>query len=187
MPNPTATRPAESPVVFVGAATIDSIALVDTFPTPDQRVVAEELVVAGGGPAATAAVTAARLGIRAAFVGSVGADDDGDRILEGLAAEGVDVSGVTRVPGARSAASVIVVDRGRGTRAICTRPGPDVEIGRGAEMVDAAAWVHADHLGWAAVRHLLSRGPGRPRLSVDAGNAIPEFSPAGVDLYVPTV
>ena len=188
MPNPTFTRPAGSAVVFVGAATIDSIVLVREFPQPDDRVLAESIVTAGGGPAATAAVAAARLGVPVAFVGTVGDDADGERIIEGLAAEGVDVSGVTRQAGARSAASVIVVDRSRGTRAICARPGPEVDVSGGTRLLEKAEWVHADHHGWSAVRHLLRAGTsGRPRLSIDAGNPIPGFTPDGVDLYAPTV
>ncbi|KRE52509.1 PfkB family carbohydrate kinase [Phycicoccus sp. Soil748] len=188
MSDSAVTRSTGGPVVFVGAATIDSIALVGDFPGPDDRVVAEDLVFAGGGPAATAAVAAARLGVAAAFVGTVGDDADGQLIVDSLAAEGVDVSGVSRRAGARSAASVIVVDQRRGTRAICARTGPEVDTSRAADLLDRAEWVHADHLGWAAVRHLLERPvEQRPRLSVDAGNPIPGFTPAGVDLYVPTV
>lgn len=188
MPNPTFTRPAGSAVVFVGAATIDSIVMVSEFPQPDDRVVAECIVTAGGGPAATAAVTAARLGVRVAFVGTVGDDADGERIIEGLADEGVDISGVTREAGACSAASVIVVDRSRGTRAICARPGPEVDTSHGARLIEEAEWVHVDHHGWSSVRHLVgSDATERPRLSIDAGNPIPGFTPAGVDLYAPTL
>ena len=188
MPHTALPSPSAPPVVFVGAATMDSIVLVSGYPGPDERVVAEDLVFAGGGPAATAAVAAARLGIEAAFVGTVGDDEEGRRILEDLASEGVDVSGVTRAAGARSAASVIVVDALRGTRAICNRPGPGVDTARGAELVRGAQWVHADHVGWAAVAQLLDlTATARPKVSVDAGNPIPDFTPAGVDLYVPTL
>ena len=47
-------------VVCVGLATLDTILAVPRHPDADDRVVATELVVAGGGPAATAAVTLAR-------------------------------------------------------------------------------------------------------------------------------
>lgn len=184
----TAASPAGHPVVFVGAATVDSIALVAGYPSADDRVVVEDLVFAGGGPAATSAVTAARLGVPAAFVGTVGDDEEGERIVAGLHAEGVDVSGVTRVTGRRSAASVIVVDRLQGTRAISARPGPPVDTGDGADLIRGAEWVHADHLGWAAVRALVDpASDSRPQLSIDAGNPVPGFSPAGIDLYVPTI
>ncbi|MBM6404877.1 ribokinase [Phycicoccus sp. CSK15P-2] len=188
MSDTAVTPTGRHPVVFVGAATMDSIALVPGYPGADDRVLAEELTSAGGGPAATAAVTAARLGVPAAFVGTVGDDADGERILADLRDEGVDVSGVTVATGRRSAASVIVVDRSRGTRAISARPGPPVDTTRGVDLVRGAEWVHADHLGWPAVRALVDPALAtRPRLSVDAGNPIPGFAPDGVDLFVPTV
>lgn len=172
--------------VFVGVATLDAIALVDDYPAPDERVVASEIVYAGGGPAATAAVTAARLGIRAAFVGTVGDDANGRAILAGLEEEGVDVRGVTVSPGEASAASVVVVDRVRDSRAICNRPSPRIDISAGTAIVASAAVVHVDHAGWGPLAEAgLVRGG--QLLSVDAGNPIPGFTPQGVGLYVPTV
>lgn len=178
----------EHSLVFVGVAALDTIALVSRMPGEDERVIAEDMVRAGGGPAATAAVAAARLGLPAAFVGAVGEDEDGDRILAGLARENVDVSGVTRVAGARSAVSIGLAGRARRTRALVSRPGPPLRIGRNgraAELLAAAGWVHADHAGWAAVAPW--RAAARFRLSVDAGHPIPGFSPDAVDLYVPTL
>jgi sulfofructose kinase len=179
-------------VVCIGAATLDAIALVDRFPHCDERQVAQDVRYAGGGPAATAAVAATRLGVPAALVSAVGADAEGEQILTALRDEGVDVSGVQVLPGARSGASVVIVDAGQGTRAICTRPGPPPsapEDGPAAALLAGADWVHADHLGWPRVRQWLDTAAeaARPRLSVDGGNPIPGFRPAGVDLYVPTV
>jgi sulfofructose kinase len=178
-----------APAVFVGSATLDAIALVSGYPEPNSRVLAQAINYAGGGPAATAAVAAARLGVRAAFVGAVGDDDEGERILAGLTAEDVDVSGVTIVPGLASGASVIIVDRAGDTRAICTRPMPAPILDRGEALICSAKWVHADHLGWAPVNRLLAglTPTQRPRLSVDAGNPIPGFATQGIELFVPTV
>jgi sulfofructose kinase len=179
-------------VVCVGAVTLDAIALVDRFPRPDERQVAREVRYAGGGPAATAAVAATRLGVPTAFVGAVGDDAEGEQILAMLRDEGVDISGVQVRAGERSGASIVIVDAVRGTRAICTRPVPHPVIPPGgpvADLVAGASWLHADHLGWPAVQQWVSTatGPSRPRVSVDGGNPIPGFSPAGVDLYAPTV
>lgn len=176
-------------LVFVGAATLDAIALVDRFPEPDERVVAQQVEFAGGGPAATGAVAAARLGVSVSFVGAVGDDADGDRIVADLESEGVDVSQVVRVLGQRSGASIVVVDRGRRTRAICNRPAPALVLqGVAADLVRSADWVHVDHAGWGSVHRVLSGMPPgrRPKLSVDNGNPIPGLEIQGVDLYVPT-
>ncbi|MDO5864449.1 MULTISPECIES: carbohydrate kinase family protein [Paenarthrobacter] len=172
-------------LLFVGCATLDSIALVQDYPAADSRTVASDFATAGGGPAATAAVAAARAGASAAFAGVVGADEEGDRIISGLEAEGVDTSAVIRNPDARTGASVIVVSKATESRAIVTRPVPPVRFPEGSrfhELLGTASWVHVDHLGWSAVAHM----PGL-RISVDAGNPIPSFSPQGVALYVPTI
>ncbi|QOT17338.1 PfkB family carbohydrate kinase [Paenarthrobacter sp. YJN-5] len=172
-------------LLFVGCATLDSIALVQDYPAADSRTVASDFATAGGGPAATAAVAAARAGASAAFAGVVGADEEGDRIIGGLEAEGVDTSAVIRNPDARTGASVIVVSKATESRAIVTRPVPPVRFPEGSrfhELLGTAAWVHVDHLGWSAVAHV----PGLC-ISVDAGNPIPSFSPQGVALYVPTI
>lgn len=171
---------------FVGVATHDALALVDGYPGPDERVVASRVAYAGGGPAATSAVTAARLGARVAFIGTVGDDVNGTLILQGLESEGVDVSGVTVVPGAQSAASVVVIDATRGTRAISNRPSPRIDISAGLDIIAESPVVHVDHAGWGpvATSGVLT---GEQVLSVDAGNPIPGFDPRGVGLFVPTV
>jgi sulfofructose kinase len=173
-------------IVCVGLATLDTIALVPEYPTPNQRVVASRITLSGGGPAATAAVTAARLGMRVAFIGRVGADGTGDRILEELTAHGVDVSGVVVDEGHHSPLSAIIVDERSANRTICTMPLPPLEIdpsGPAAALLGQADWVHADHHGWPALA-----APRRvPRLSLDAGNPVDDLDLSRVDLYVPTL
>lgn len=176
-----------SPVLlFVGCATLDSIASVGDYPSADSRTIASEFITAGGGPAATAAVAAARLGAQTAFAGVIGHDDEGDRIIAGLEAEGVDTSLVMRSSSCPSGASLIIVSDGGEHRAIVTRPVPPLNFplhGDFREAVASAAWVHVDHLGWSAVQPLAPE----IRLSVDAGNPIPNFGIDGVELYVPTI
>jgi sulfofructose kinase len=166
-------------VVCVGVATRDTILAVPRHPGPDDRVVASELAVAGGGTAATAAVTLARLAVPVFFVGAVGHDDAGAEIRGGLEAEGVDVSELAVSPGARSLQSTILV--GDGTRAIVTLPGgPEIRASeRARELCRGAAWVHVDHAGYGAV-------PRGVRLSIDGGNPIPDLDLDGVALYAPT-
>ena len=178
--------------VFVGAATLDAIAAVDRMPHADERVVATEIAFAGGGPAATAAGAFSRLGLRAAFVGVIGADDEGARVRVGLERAGVDVSCLRALPGRRTATSVVVADRGSAGRAICTLPGQPWEVAPGsaaADLVRRAPWLHVDQVGWPAVSGLLASLPARarPRLSVDAGNPVPDLPLSVVDLYVPTL
>ena len=172
MPPPT--------VVCVGLATLDTILAVPRHPDAEDRVVASELAVAGGGPAATAAVTLARLGVPTAYVGAVGDDRIGDSIRAGLEEEGVDVSELDVVKDARSPQSTILV-RGR-SRAIVAFAGtlPPLRLKRHATaLCRAAAWVHVDHVGYAAA-------PPGVRLSIDGGNPIEGLELDGVALYSPT-
>lgn len=176
--------------VFIGVATFDAIAMVRSFPGRDERMIAEDIVFAGGGPAATAAITAARLGVPSAFIGTVGDDVEAELIISGLRHEDVDVSGIMLDRSRRSGASVVVVDASAGTRAICTRPTPPLVIPPGspaAQLLSAAAWVHVDQLGWAAAVSAITTRHGRPKLSVDAGNPIDGFRPSDVDIYAPTI
>jgi len=178
------------PLVFAGVAALDTIALVPMLPEPDTRLLAEAITQAGGGPAATAAVAAARLGMPAAFIGAVGDDEAGARIVAGLRAENVDVSGVRVARGTPSAASVVVVESRRQTRAICARPGPQPVIdGAAAGLIRSADWVHVDHLGWGPAWQVIRDlpRPRRPRISVDGGNDIDGLVLGVVDLYVPTL
>jgi sugar/nucleoside kinase (ribokinase family) len=166
-------------VVCVGLATLDSIFALPSHPAADGRVVATELVVAGGGPAATAAVALARLGVDVAFVGAVGDDEAGREIREGLGREGVDIEELRVVPGARSPQSSILVTGAE--RAIVHYPGTaTLEPSPSAlERMRAAEWVHADHAGYAVV-------PEGARLSVDGGNPTPGLDLSRVALYAPT-
>ena len=82
-------------VVCLGVITIDTIAQVDKYPAEDERVLANQIVRAGGGPAAVAAVTLSRLGISTAIVGTIGDDEDGTEVLKIFAREGVNTSGIS--------------------------------------------------------------------------------------------
>jgi sugar/nucleoside kinase (ribokinase family) len=167
-------------VVCVGLLTRDTIVPMPAWPEPDGRLVVDEILRSGGGPAATAAVAVARLGGSAAFVGAVG--DDGDELVRALTDEGVDTAGVVRLRGA-SPESVILLDRSTGTRSILHVPGAALrELPTDAhDRCRTAAWVHVDHAGYR-VAHALDRG----RLSVDAGNPVVDLSLDGQGLYVPT-
>ncbi|HWE10373.1 MAG TPA: PfkB family carbohydrate kinase [Solirubrobacteraceae bacterium] len=152
-------------IVCVGLATRDAVYRVPSLPEPDGRVVASARLVAGGGPAATAAVAIARLGVPVRFVGVI--DDDLD---------GVDV---VPIPGRMATSTVLVAD---GTRAIIAEE-PQPFACPPAALEDAE-WVHVDHVGYPS---LTSGAAGRPwRLSVDGGNPVPGLDLTGVDLYVPT-
>lgn len=76
----------------------------------DHKVEMIEHEIQGGGPAADAAVAAARLGLSTLFATSIGDDDDGRRILRDLEAEGIDTSRIAVRPGCGSPISYCWID-----------------------------------------------------------------------------
>jgi sulfofructose kinase len=101
-------------ILCTGIAALDEVFRIGEFPEADTKTMATEFVSVGGGCAANAAVTIARLGGRASFAGPLGGpagkETIGDRLLAGLAGEKVDCSGCVRVRGASSSISAIFVD-----------------------------------------------------------------------------
>ena len=171
----------------VGVITIDTIALVDKYPGEDERVLAEEISRAGGGPAAVAAVAMSRLGIKCAIVGTIGDDADGKEILRIFAQEGVDTSGIS-IGATPTAGSVIVASKEHSARAISTRqPVTQAPMNEAArKLIASAQWVHVDHVGVNRLDEAgISRGKG-PQISFDAGYGVETFDPIVVDLFVPT-
>ena len=102
---------------------LDEVFRIDEFPRPDAKVEAAEFLAVGGGCAANAAVAIARLGGDASFAGPLGGppgqEPISDRILAGLAREGVDCAGCVRLDGVASGISAIFVNM-RGERTIVT-------------------------------------------------------------------
>ena len=65
-------------VLCVGHASYDFIFSVGHHPTADEKIVAQNFLGCGGGPAANAAVTAAKLNFKTAFAGYLGQDIYGE-------------------------------------------------------------------------------------------------------------
>ena len=105
-------------MVAAGYTAVDYLGVIPRFPGENLKLELERLEVQGGGPAATAAVTGARLGLSAAFAGKVGDDPFGTMMLEGLAKEGVDVSAVVTERGASSQFAFIMVEPATARRTI---------------------------------------------------------------------
>jgi sulfofructose kinase len=165
-------------ILCAGLATRDTIWRVPQHPAEDGRVVASEVKVAGGGPAATAAVAIARLGGDASFFGAVGDDEAGRYARDELEREGVDVSRVVVVRGATTPQSTILVAPD-GTRSIVHHPG---NAPLPAFAADDADWLHVDHVGAALLRSARTSA----RISIDGGNPIDGLDLTGVALYSPT-
>ncbi|HEX7004084.1 MAG TPA: PfkB family carbohydrate kinase [Trueperaceae bacterium] len=96
-------------VVCAGLSCVDHIWQVGSFPPAASRTDASGYRLQGGGPAATAAVTVARLGGRAHLWAVHGDDPGGAFVVDELKRLGVETGGVRVVPGATSWVSAVLV------------------------------------------------------------------------------
>jgi len=119
-------------VICLGNVVADHTFRVEDIPQPPAKIAARSYGIGPGGMAANAAIAAVRLGGRAAFWGRVGDDLNGEPLAAALAAEGVDVSGLRRVPGGRTPVGAVLVDP-KGERTIISF--------RGAGLGTDPAWL----------------------------------------------
>ncbi|EDF4938921.1 ribokinase [Salmonella enterica] len=112
-------------IACVGITVMDRIYYVEGLPTEGGKYVAKRYTKVGGGPAATAAVAAAKLGAQVDFIGRVGDDDTGNSLLAELESLGVNTRYTHRYTQAMSSQSAIMVDA-KGERIIVNYPSPDL-------------------------------------------------------------
>jgi sugar/nucleoside kinase (ribokinase family) len=155
-------------VVVVGELNPDLVLSGDVTPRfgqVEQLLDAATLTV--GSSSAIFACGAARLGLRAAFIGKVGDDEFGDFMRRSLAARGIDTSGIVTDPSVKTGLSVIL-SRGN-DRAILTFSGAIGAL-RYAE-VDQPIVARARHLHIGSYFMLEALRPDIARLFDDAHNS----------------
>jgi sulfofructose kinase len=175
--------------IFIGVATIDTLALVEEYPSADSRTLTDHLERAGGGVSATAAVAAARLGKNVAFAGVVGNDSEGQEVIAGLKSEGVNTDLIVIDQNSKTATSAIVVAKSTATRAIITRQHINYSACVTAELkkaIENAQIVHFDHAGYPLIQKLPLKRNFGPKISLDHGNKIANFDPSLIDIYTPS-
>lgn len=122
--------------IGLGFCSNDYLAVLPEIPI-DHKLQMLEHLVQGGGPAATAAVAAARLGVTASFVGVVGDDDPGKRIIRDFEAEHVATDGIVIRRGSESAIAYCWIEQSTGKRSVAWTRGTLQELQ--AEEVDLEA------------------------------------------------
>lgn len=113
-------------VICLGLAVWDQIFTLEQLPRGGGKNFATSFSEVGGGPAATAAAAAARLGADSALWSRVGGDDIGRRILDDLQSYGVDTADVRRFQGKDSGLAVVLIDAA-GERMIVTPGDPGLD------------------------------------------------------------
>jgi sulfofructose kinase len=173
-----------SKVLCVGMATVDTIVLVEKYPAANERVVALDSIRAVGGPATTAAVALARLGIETALSCVIGDDDAGRFVFETLKREGIDTQHVVVDKSVRTATGTIVVSKSEQTRAIMVQPHSQ-RPSKPANINDYQ-WIHVDQFGMQTIKDWGVKRGGATKLSIDIGYETPGLNAADYDLYAPS-
>jgi sulfofructose kinase len=99
------------PIICVGHAALDYVYRIEAFPPEPTKVRSLEHIESGGGMAANAAATIARLGGAVELWSRTGSDSAGKRIHAYLEADGVNTEFVRTHEGARSSTSAVIVDK----------------------------------------------------------------------------
>ncbi|MEH2549424.1 sulfofructose kinase [Bradyrhizobium sp. AZCC 2262] len=106
-----ASRAGRVRIICLGLSALDQVWRVDRFFSgQSEKIRSPDYATLGGGMAANAAVTGARLGGSVAFWGRAGDDAAGREMRSALAAERIDVANFRLFPDGRSSVSGIIVD-----------------------------------------------------------------------------
>jgi len=136
-----AARASKTRVICLGLSALDQIWRVPAFFSGgSQKIKSMEYATMGGGMAATAAVTVARLGGITAFWGRGGDDTAGREMRSALSDQGVDVSQFRLFANGQSSVSGVLVDSS-GERQIVNFRG---------QFPEAADWLPLDEIGAAS-------------------------------------
>jgi sulfofructose kinase len=154
-------------LIGIGLNATDTLLLVSHFPAYAGKVPFDAEILSPGGQVASAMVTAAKLGLRVKYIGTVGDDERGRVQLESLRATGINLDDVEVRSGCANQTAYIVIDQSTGERTVfwsrpeCLRLQPESIT---PEKVAGARMLHIDAHDTPAVEKAahLARGMGIP-------------------------
>ena len=114
-------------IISVGGVNIDLLAKISEFPRIDEETEISQLEELPGGSAANYIIGVARLGVKAGFIGKVGDDNYGQKLLNDFVHEKIDVSQVQIVKNMHSGMALIPIDK-EGNRQIFSFRGANAQL-----------------------------------------------------------
>ena len=165
-------------IAGLGFCGLDYLSILPHIPV-DEKVEIVQSLVQGGGPAATAMVTAARLGAQTAFIGAVGDDDRGLTIIQGLKHENVDTRYIQEKIGKESPAAFCWIEKKSGKRSIAWSKGTSLPLDVNQvnpDFISSLKLLHLDgHNMEAAVKAARIAKDNGVIVSLDAGTMLPDI------------
>jgi sulfofructose kinase len=149
------------PIIVVGHAALDYVYKIDAFPPAPTKLRAIEHVASGGGMAANAAATIARLGRQVVLWSRIGDDDAGQIARQQLNSVGVEISHVRVLTGKRTPTAAVIVDR-RGGRLVVSEDDhflpleadwlPVADVAACAVVLSDLTWLEGTQAAFRAAR-----------------------------------
>jgi len=165
-------------IAGLGFCGLDYLCILPHIPL-DEKVEIIQNLVQGGGPSATAIVTAARLGSQTAFVGTVGDDDRGLAIIRGLKQENINTQYIQMKPGKESPAAFCWIEKESGNRSIAWTKGTSLPMDVDhvdLEFIKSLKLLHLDgHNTEAAIKAARIAKKYGVIVSLDAGTILPDI------------
>ena len=128
-------------ILVLGSANLDLVVRVDRPPRPGETVFAREFTTVPGGKGLNQAVACARAGGGVRFVGAVGRDAFGDRLLAQLDAESIDTTGVRRTETPTGTAHITVDATGQNTIIVASGANAEVDSSALPASRDGVDWL----------------------------------------------
>ena len=132
------------PVVVVGSLNMDLVMRTPRVPVGGETLHGHEFSTLPGGKGANQAVACARLGAKVAMIGQVGNDGFGTTLRDGLAADGIDTSGVLQTSAVGTGVAMILVEDIGQNRIV-------LAAGANGALTPADIDAHAARIGGAAM------------------------------------
>ena len=165
-------------VIGIGVSIVDHLIVIPSFPVEDTKMRAVSCVRQGGGPAATAIVALAKLGVKTAYISRIGNDEAGRLIKEDLKQYGVITDYIVEQRNVSTPVAFVLVNETNGKRTIIwnketfsTQP---VKLDK--KLISSAKFLHLDghypEIAFEAVKTAKNSGV---KVSLDAGDVYPEI------------
>jgi ribokinase len=140
--------------IGLGALNLDRLYKVQSFAKGDEEIAIEETVEQPGGSAANTIYALGKLNLETGYIGAIGSDAEGLKVLKSLKEVGVDVTNIRVKEEARTGLVIGLVDP-EGERVLYIAPGAnnllsfedlDMEYLKNGDIIHMASFVHGNQL-----------------------------------------
>lgn len=114
-------------ILVVGSINMDLVTITKRTPAIGETIIGKDFKMIPGGKGANQAVAAVRMGAEVGFIGCVGEDIYGDRLVETLRDENINVSGILKAKNIPTGIATIIVDE-KANNSIIVVPGANSKV-----------------------------------------------------------